>query len=40
VRARVKNLEHAEAVVNAELYVEPVQQTAKNDKENMTACWV
>ncbi len=31
-----KDLAHAEAVGNAELYVEPVQQTAKNDKKTLT----
>ena len=36
-RANGKDLEHAEAVGNAELYVEPVQQTAKNDKKTLTA---
>jgi LPS export ABC transporter protein LptC len=36
-RANGKDLEHAEAVGNAELYIEPVQQTAKNDKKNLTA---
>jgi len=32
-----KDLERAEAVGNAELYIEPVQQTAKNDKKTLTA---
>src|SRR5215831_17214631 len=36
-RVNGKDLEHAEAVGNAELYVEPVQQTAKNDKKTLTA---
>jgi LPS export ABC transporter protein LptC len=35
-RVNGKDLEHAEAVGNAELYIEPVQQTAKNDKKNLT----
>ncbi|HYW71151.1 MAG TPA: LPS export ABC transporter periplasmic protein LptC [Pyrinomonadaceae bacterium] len=35
-RVNGKDLEHAEAVGNAELYVEPVQQTAKNDKKTLT----
>ncbi len=36
-RLNGKDLERAEAVGNAELYVEPVQQTAKNDKKTLTA---
>lgn len=36
-RLNGKDLEHAEAVGNAELYVEPVQQTAKNEKKTLTA---
>jgi len=36
-RVNGKDLEHAEAVGNAELYIEPVQQTAKNDKKTLTA---
>jgi LPS export ABC transporter protein LptC len=36
-RANGKDLDRAEAVGNAELYVEPVQQTAKNDKKTLTA---
>jgi lipopolysaccharide export system protein LptA len=36
-RLNGKDLEHAEAVGNAELYIEPVQQTAKNDKKTLTA---
>jgi LPS export ABC transporter protein LptC len=36
-RASGKDLEHAEAVGNAELYIEPVQQTPKNDKKTLTA---
>src|SRR2546421_102983 len=32
-----KDLEKAEAVGNAELYVEPVQKTAKNDRKTLTA---
>ncbi|HYX27793.1 MAG TPA: LPS export ABC transporter periplasmic protein LptC, partial [Pyrinomonadaceae bacterium] len=35
-RTNGKDLEHAEAVGNAELYVEPVQQTAKNDRKTLT----
>ncbi len=35
-RMNGKDLEHAEAVGNAELYVEPVQQTAKNDRKTLT----
>jgi LPS export ABC transporter protein LptC len=34
--ANGKDLDHAEAVGNAELYVEPVQKTAKNDKKTVT----
>ena len=36
-RSNGKDLEHAEAVGNAELYVEPVQKTAKNDRKTVTA---
>src|SRR5262249_33034386 len=36
-RANGKDLEKAEAVGNAELYVEPVQKTAKNDRKTLTA---
>src|SRR5436853_5403349 len=36
-RSTGKGLEKAEAVGNAELYVEPVQQTAKADRKTMTA---
>jgi LPS export ABC transporter protein LptC len=36
-RVNGKDLEHAEAVGNAELYVEPAQPNAKNDKKNLTA---
>lgn len=36
-RANGKDLERAEAVGNAELYVEPVQKTAKNNRKTMTA---
>jgi lipopolysaccharide export system protein LptA len=36
-RMNGKDLEHAEAVGNAELYIEPVQQTGKNDKKTLTA---
>src|ERR1044072_6062093 len=36
-RVNGKDLEHAEAVGNAELYVEPVQKTAKNDRKTVTA---
>jgi len=36
-RANGKDLERAEAVGNAELYVEPVQKTAKNDRKTLTA---
>jgi lipopolysaccharide export system protein LptA len=36
-RVNGKDLEHAEASGSAELYVEPAQQTAKNDKKNLTA---
>jgi LPS export ABC transporter protein LptC len=36
-RSNGKDLEHTEAVGNAELYVEPVQKTAKNDKKTVTA---
>jgi len=36
-RATGKDLDKAEAVGNAELYVEPVQQTAKSDKKTLTA---
>jgi len=36
-RSNGKDLEHSEAVGNAELYVEPVQKTAKNDKKTITA---
>src|SRR5215471_17131456 len=36
-RVNGKDLEHAEAVGNAELYIEPVQQTEKNDKKTLTA---
>src|SRR5947207_10489431 len=36
-RSTGKDLEKAEAVGNAELYVEPVQQTAKTDRKTMTA---
>jgi lipopolysaccharide export system protein LptA len=32
-----KDLEKAEAIGNAELYVEPVQKTPKNDKKTLTA---
>jgi LPS export ABC transporter protein LptC len=35
-RVNGKDLEHAEAVGNAELYVEPVQPSGKNDKKNLT----
>jgi lipopolysaccharide export system protein LptA len=36
-RATGKDLDKAEAVGNAELYVEPVQKTAKSDKKTLTA---
>lgn len=36
-RVNGKDLEKAEAVGNAELYVEPVQKTPKNDKKTLTA---
>jgi len=36
-RANGKDLEKAEAVGNAELYVEPVQKTAKNNRKTLTA---
>ena len=36
-RSNGKDLEHTEAVGNAELYVEPVQKTAKNDRKTVTA---
>src|SRR5712691_2583363 len=36
-RGTGKDLEKAEAVGNAELYVEPVQKTAKNDRKTLTA---
>src|SRR5436305_1822553 len=36
-RSNGKDLEHSEAVGNAELYVEPVQKTAKNDRKTVTA---
>ena len=36
-RSTGKDLEKAEASGNAELYVEPVQQSAKNDKKTLTA---
>jgi LPS export ABC transporter protein LptC len=36
-RSTGKDLERAEAIGNAELYVEPVQQTAKNDRKTLTA---
>jgi lipopolysaccharide export system protein LptA len=36
-RVNGKDLEHAEAVGNAELYIEPVQPTPKNDKKTLTA---
>lgn len=36
-RANGKDLERVEAVGNAQLYVEPVQKTAKNDKKTLTA---
>jgi LPS export ABC transporter protein LptC len=36
-RANGKDLERAEAVGNAELYVEPVQKTAKNNRKTLTA---
>jgi LPS export ABC transporter protein LptC len=36
-RLNGKDLEKAEAVGNAELYVEPVQKTAKNDRKTLTA---
>jgi lipopolysaccharide export system protein LptA len=36
-RSTGKDLEKAEAVGNAELYVEPVQQTAKTDRKTLTA---
>jgi len=36
-RMNGKDLERAEAVGNAELYVEPVQKTAKNDRKTLTA---
>ena len=36
-RGNGKDLERAEAVGNAELYVEPVQKTAKNDRKTLTA---
>jgi lipopolysaccharide export system protein LptA len=36
-RATGKDLERAEAIGNAELYVEPVQRTAKNDRKTLTA---
>jgi LPS export ABC transporter protein LptC len=36
-RATGKDLDKAEAVGNAELYVEPVQKTAKSDRKTLTA---
>ncbi len=36
-RTNGKDLERAEASGNAELYVEPVQKTAKNDRKTLTA---
>src|SRR5260370_13573398 len=36
-RLNGKDLEKAEAVGNAELYVEPLQKTAKNDRKTLTA---
>ena len=36
-RMNGKDLERAEAVGNAELYVEPVEKTAKNDRKTLTA---
>jgi lipopolysaccharide export system protein LptA len=36
-RVTGKDLERAEAAGNAELYVEPVQQTAKSDRKTLTA---
>src|SRR5438132_10478027 len=36
-RSTGKDLEKAEAVGNAELFVEPVQKTAKNDRKTLTA---
>jgi lipopolysaccharide export system protein LptA len=36
-RSNGKDLERAEAVGNAELYVEPLQKTAKNDRKTLTA---
>jgi hypothetical protein len=36
-RVNGKDLEHAEAIGNAELYIEPVQPTPKNDKKTLTA---
>jgi LPS export ABC transporter protein LptC len=36
-RATGKDLDKAEAVGNAELYVEPVQKTSKSDKKTLTA---
>lgn len=36
-RSNGKDLEHAEAVGNAELYVEPVQKNAANDRKTVTA---
>ena len=36
-RMNGKDLERAEAVGNAELYVEPVQKTVKNDRKTLTA---
>lgn len=36
-RLNGKDLEKAEAIGNAELYVEPVQKTPKNDKKTLTA---
>jgi len=36
-RANGKDLERTEAVGNAELYVEPVQKTAKNNRKTLTA---
>ncbi|MGZ8844232.1 MAG: LPS export ABC transporter periplasmic protein LptC [Pyrinomonadaceae bacterium] len=36
-RLNGKDLEKAEAVGNAELYVEPVQKSAKNDRKTLTA---
>src|SRR5207237_6750961 len=36
-RSTGKDLEKAEAAGNAELYVEPVQQTAKADRKTLTA---